>query len=169
MQSLLLSRILGHTFWNTNYELRFCKEQWIDKLSFFVGKGASVGVKNPALDSDPKTPHFEQIWMKICISGPCWRWSLAWELCPQKATFWVSFDLQLSFLSEVELGLLSIINVRKLSKSFNDFPRFTWLVRGRTRLSGAWRDPSIVLGAVSWQGISSRVSDMDVLSGMQHN
>lgn len=109
MQSLLLSRILGHTFWNTNYELRFCKEQWIDQLSFFAGKGASVGGKNLALDSDPKPPHFEQIWMKICISGSVWKQSLAWELCPQKVTFWVSFNLQLIFLSEVELGLLCLL------------------------------------------------------------
>lgn len=64
--------------------------------------------------------------------------------------------------------IMSIINVRKLSKSFNDFPRFTRLVRGGTRLSGAWRGPSSVLGAVSWQGVGSRVSGMDVLSGRQH-
>lgn len=47
--------------------------------------------------------------------------------------------------------MVSIINVTKLSKSFNDFPRLTQLVHGGTRLSGAQRGSSTVLGIVGWQ------------------
>lgn len=96
MQSLLLSRILGHTFWNTNYELRFCKEQWIDQLSFFAGKGASVGGKNLALDSDPNH-HFEQIWMKNLHFQESVGNKVQHGNYAPKVTFWVSFNLQLIF------------------------------------------------------------------------
>lgn len=170
MQSLLLSRILGHTFWNTNYEVSQVLQGTVDWPTFIL-----CGQR-----------------------GKCWRKKPGTGFRSQNTTFWANLDENLHFKSSLEtkfsMGIMSpkghflsliqssidfsfrgragiimsIMNVRKLSKSFNDFPRFTRLVRGGTRLSGAWRGPSSVLGAVSWQGVGSRVSGMDVLSGRQH-
>ena len=165
MQSLLLSKIIGHAFWSTDYDLRFGREKWTDQLSFFVARGANFGWKKLALDSDPEAPHFEQICMKICISGPFWRQNLAWKFCPPKGLFLSLVRPSVEFSSRDIAGIMmSIINVRKLSKSFNDFPRFTQLVLGGARLSGAWRGPSSILGMVSCQCMGSRVSEVQIYS-----
>lgn len=50
---------------------------------------------------------------------------------------------------------MSIINVRKLSKSFNDIPRLSQLVCGGARLSGASRGSRSVLSIMSWQCLHS--------------
>lgn len=82
-----------------------------------------------------------------------------------KAYFLCLIRSLLEFSSRDRAGTMtSLINVKKLSKSFNDFPRLGQLVCGGARLSGAWRGPSSVLAIVSWQCLGSSGSEVLIYS-----
>ena len=170
MQSLLLSRILGHTFWNTNYEVSQVLQGTVDWPTFILcGQRGKCWRKKPGTGFRSKNPTFwanldENLHFKASLEM---KFSMGIMSPKGHLLSLIQSSIDFSFRGRAGI-IMSIINVRKLSKSFNDFPRFTRLVRGGTRLSGAWRGPSSVLGAVSWQGVGSRVSGMDVLSGRQH-
>lgn len=166
MQCLLLNTILGHTFLSTNYELRFCREKLTDQLSFFVGRRGNIG---------GKLRHWIQI-QKLHILST-FRWKFAFfrgileiiksgmRIMLPKAYFLSLIRSPLEFSSRDRAGIMmSIINVKKLSKSFNDFPRLTQLVCGGARLSGAWRGPSSVLAIASWQYMGSSGSEAPMFS-----
>lgn len=77
-----------------------------------------------------------------------------------KAYFLSLIGSPLEFSSRDKAGIMiSIINVKKLSKSFNDFPRLTQLIRGGARLLGTWRGPSGVLAIASWWYMGSSGSE----------
>lgn len=76
------------------------------------------------------------------------------RICSPRPTIWAYYLSLIQSLLELSsrdrAGIMtSIINVKKLSKSFNNFPRLGQLVCGRAWLSGAWRGPSSVLAIVS--------------------
>lgn len=86
-------------------------------------------------------------------------------MAPKRTQFLSLVRSSVEFSSRDIAGIImSIINVRKLSKSFHDFPRFTQLVLGEARLLGAWTGPSSILGMVSCQCMGSRVSEVQIYS-----
>lgn len=138
MQCLLLNTILGHTFWNTSYELRFCREKLIDQLSFLVGRRGNMGGKLQHWVKMQKPHILSKFRWKFAFQGILEIIKSGMGIMLPKACFLSLIWSLLEFSSRDRAGIMiAIINVKKLSRSFNDFPRLTRLVCGRARPVGS--------------------------------